>query len=256
MMPFGEWGGKINQKRFLQTRRLRGKSFHRFFMTFNVDKTALRNSLWSRGTGSAWGQRGRTLQQGNLLGLNISKSKINRSLFLLGGWEETAHLGNAGGCIPQTCALEYQLRPVNDGQLNKASAEGQPLGWILLLFSGSSSRYVARKLAPLKWPVLVGPVLAPGGVWLLALHSHRETLLRHLDGWGSVGNSQHNIPGWIWDNLGLLNLICQPRTTNTWCFLPWVERWIWEDVGLMLSRGKQAGSRKTFPMCFQHRDGW
>lgn len=95
-----------------------------------------------------------------------------------------------------------------------------------------------------------------GSRWGLAACSAfpQGDLLRHLDDWGSMDNSQHNIPGGIWDSLELLNLVCQPRTTYTWCFLPQVERH--GHVGLMLARGSQAGSRKTFPMCFQHRDGW
>lgn len=120
-------GRKINQKRFLQTSRLRGKIFHWFFMTFNVDKTALRNSLWSRGTGSAWGQRGRTLQQGNLLGLNISK-KQNKPFSLPFRWLRGSSTSRECWRLhPQTHAREYRLGLVDDGQPNKASAEGQPL---------------------------------------------------------------------------------------------------------------------------------
>lgn len=55
IMPFGKGGGKgnVNQKCFLQTSNLQGKIFHCFFITFTVDKRALRNSLCSRGTSTA-----------------------------------------------------------------------------------------------------------------------------------------------------------------------------------------------------------
>lgn len=250
MMPFGERGGKEIRSVSYKTSRLRGKIFHWFFMTFNVDKTALRNSLWSQGTGSAWGQRGRTLQQGNLLGLNTSKSKINQSPFLLGGREETAQPGNAGGCIHKRVLGNISSDLSMMANQTKLQQKGSSCMDPAALFRQQQIR--GKKIGTTE-------VTGAGTWWGLAACSAfpQGDFLRHLHDWGSMGNSQLNIPGWIWDSLGLFNLICQPRTARIWCFLPRVERhghgklwgWCWP-------RGNQAGCRKTFPTCFQHRDGW
>lgn len=199
------------------------------------------------------GKRGRTLQQGNLLGLNISKSKINRSPFLLGGWEETAHPGNAGGCIHKCVLGNISSDLSMMANQTRLQQKGSPWMDPAALFRQQQIR--GKKIGTIEVTGAGGT--GAGTCWGLAACSAfpQGNSLRHLDDWGSMGNSQHNIPGWIRDRLGLLNLVCQPRTACAWCFLPWVERWIW-DVGLMLARGNQDGSRKTFPMCFQHRDGW
>lgn len=203
-------------------------------MTFNVDKTALRNSLWSRGTGSAWGQRGRTLHQGNLLGLNISKSKINPSPFPLEGWEETAHPGNAGGCIPERVLGNIILDSLVMANQTRLQQKGSP--WMDPAALSRQQQIRGKKIGATE---VTGAGGTGAGTWrgLAALSAFPlRNLLRHLDDWGSVGNSPHNIPGWIWDSIGLLNLVCQPRTICTWCFLLWVERGMWEAVGLMSAK--------------------
>lgn len=218
-------GRKINQKRFLQTSRLWGKIFHWFFMTFNVDKIALRNSLWSRGTGSAWGQRGRTLQQGNLLEFE-HKQKQNKPFSLPFRWlRGNGTPGNAGGCIHKSVLGNIGLDSLMMANQTRLQQKGSPWMDPAALFRQQQLR--GKKIGATE---VTGAGGTGAGTWwgLAACSAFPQgDLIRHLDDWGSVGNSQHNIPEWIWDSLGLLNLVCQTRTTCTCVasFHEWKDRY-------------------------------
>lgn len=145
-------------------------------------------------------QRGRTLEQGNLLGL-ISKTKINHfpSLLMAKGKQHT--LGMLKATFTSVCswilAWTCWRWPTKQGFGRRAAPR-----WILLLFPGNS-RYVARKVVPVEWP---GTGVTGVGIWwdLAAWFALPQgNLLRHLVDWGSSVNSHHNILGGIWNSVVL-----------------------------------------------------
>lgn len=142
-------------------------------MTFNVDKTALRNSLCSRGTSSAWGQTKRADSTvGESTGVE-HKWKKDKPCPLPFWWPRGSSTAwERLRLHSPTYASEYRLGLVDDGQRNKASVEGQPLDGFCCSFQATAGTWQERRY---QWSdrVLVWPVLVPGGIWLLGLHSHK-----------------------------------------------------------------------------------
>lgn len=144
-------------------------------MTFNVANTALRNSLCSRGTSSAWGQ---TRREDPTVGESTGvehKWKKDKPSPLPCWWPR-------GSSTPWECwrlrspthAREYRLGLVANGQRNKASVEGHPLDGFCCSFQATADTWQERRYHQSD-RALVWPVLVPGGIWLLGLHSHKET---------------------------------------------------------------------------------
>lgn len=175
-MPFGKGGGKgnVNQKCFLQTSNLQGKIFHCFFITFTVDKRALRNSLCSRGTSSAWGH---TKREHSTVGESTGfehKWKKDK-LFPLSFWRSRGsstpweHLRLRSPTHACECRFGF-----DGGQRKKTSVEEQPLDGFCCSFQATADTWQERWYHWSDW-ALVWPVLVPGGIWLLGLHSHKKT---------------------------------------------------------------------------------